>query len=217
MKDVVLSAVSDGEIFELDGVEFMKLDENENGVFVIANDILEDNVPFSKYIDGRYAKLDDSNFIGSYIQCLVDDLVTEHPKIAEAVLGRYIDLTSITGKGGYDQALVCGRILTIDEYIKYRKLIPKYPNKYWLATPGSGINPTNLVVDTTGVTSLDKPWNNDACCVPTLYLNPLVRVYVAREEEKAGLGGYTDAELLEELLSRERSIARTLYKGGEHK
>ena len=58
----------------------------------------------------------------------------QHPDTFDAVVERPIDLTTMDGMTDYGMPLASVRALTIDEYRKYRHLIPLTDEPYWLAT-----------------------------------------------------------------------------------
>ena len=63
-KTIELSKVRQGERFTLDGVEFVKLDENHMGAFIVAADAMPDNCQFESDDAERE---DHNNFSGSHI------------------------------------------------------------------------------------------------------------------------------------------------------
>lgn len=130
MREETLKGVFPGERFTLDGVEFVKLDDDSNATFVVTADIVFKKVPFS-----TERETERNNFIGSRIEVAVLGWLNGHPGIATAAVKRPIDLTSMDGMTDYGQPLVTVRLLTIDEYRRYRSLIPLVSEPYWTATP----------------------------------------------------------------------------------
>lgn len=127
-----LYSVRQGEHFILDGVEFVKLDETLLGAFVVTADVLPDVCPFESY---DYDCEDANNFYSSYIaQEILRWLRDQHKPIFEATLEQPIDLTTMDGMTDYGTPLVVARLLTIDEYRKYRRFIPLASRPFWLAT-----------------------------------------------------------------------------------
>lgn len=204
-KTITLDQVRRGELFVLGGVEFVKLDDDKGASFAVAADITDKERPF----EHRDAKREDhNNFVGSYIQAVVDDWLKDHPEINKAVVDRPIDLTSMDGMTDYGCPVVHGRILTSDEYRKYRALIPLASDWYWLATPWCTLrSPSSnansaYCVGTGGALHNSAVYYADTSCPrPALYLDSSISVSVETDEEK-GIRDYTDTELLDELLRR---------------
>lgn len=212
-KTITLNQVRCGEHFMLGGVEFVKLDDDKGASFVVAADITGKECPF----ESSNAKRDDhNNFVGSHIQKVVEAFLLDHPEINKAVVDRPIDLTSMDGMTDYGCPVVHGRILTSDEYRKYRAFIPLASDWYWLATPWttlrspiSGNNISAYYVFTDGAQSVDGVYSADNCPRPALYLESSISVSVETDDEKS-LRDYTDTELLDELLRRRTDKEGTL-------
>ena len=212
-KTITLNQVRCGEHFMLGGVEFVKLDDDKGASFVVAADITGKECPF----ESSNAKRDDhNNFVGSHIQKVVEAFLLDHPEINKAVVDRPIDLTSMDGMTDYGCPVVHGRILTSDEYRKYRAFIPLASDWYWLATPWttlrspfSGDRGYACLVSTSGAQSGDYVYYAPHCPRPALYLESSISVSVETDDEKS-LRDYTDTELLDELLRRRTDKEGTL-------
>lgn len=210
-KTITLNQVRCGEHFMLGGIEFVKLDDDKGASFVVAADITGKECPF----ESSNAKRDDhNNFVGSHIQKVVEAFLLDHPEINKAVVDRPIDLTSMDGMTDYGCPVVHGRILTSDEYRKYRAFIPLASDWYWLATPWttlrspvSGNNYGTYSVGTDGAQRHHNVYGAGVCPRPALYLGSSISVSVETDDEKS-LRDYTDTELLDELLRR-----RTVKEG----
>lgn len=212
-KTITLNQVRCGEHFMLGGVEFVKLDDDKGASFVVAADITGKECPF----ESSNAKRDDhNNFVGSHIQKVVEAFLLDHPEINKAVVDRPIDLTSMDGMTDYGCPVVHGRILTSDEYRKYRAFIPLASDWYWLATPWttlrspvSSSNSSAYIVNASGARRSDYVYNAGNCPRPALYLESSISVSVETDDEKS-LRDYTDTELLDELLRRRTDKEGTL-------
>ena len=211
-KTITLNQVRCGEHFMLGGVEFVKLDDDKGASFVVAADITGKECPF----ESSNAKRDDhNNFVGSHIQKVVEAFLLDHPEINKAVVDRPIDLTSMDGMTDYGCPVVHGRILTSDEYRKYRAFIPLASDWYWLATPWttlrSPVSSAGFAYFVSADGALDGYGGvyraDDRCPRPALYLESSISVSVETDDEKS-LRDYTDTELLDELLRR-----RTVKEG----
>ncbi len=132
IKNMELAQVRRGESFILDGVKFVKLDEDAHASFVLTADVFPKHIPF-EHKDAE--RKDHDNFVGSYLQKHVDIWLHQgHPNISKAVVERPINLLSMCGETIYGTPCVFGRVLTLDEYRRYRKYIPLASDWYWLAT-----------------------------------------------------------------------------------
>ena len=131
-KNMELCRVRQGEAFTFDGVRFVKLDESAGAAFVVAEDVMLENIPFEREDAERE---DHNNYIGSNLEREGTRWLREqHLGTFDAVVERPIDLTTMDGMTDYGMPLASVRALTIDEYRKYRHLIPLTDEPYWLAT-----------------------------------------------------------------------------------
>ena len=211
MKDLALAQVRRGERFTLDGVEFVKLEDDMDAAFAVAADTLPECCQFE---DDDAEREDHNNYAGSLLSKTVERwLRDKHPAIFSAVVERPIDLTTMDGMTDYGKPLAVARALTIDEYRKHRSVLPLTSKPYWLAT---------------GWTTNSSPVSNDhfACYIitdgtvfnnyvvvyyayfaprPALYLKSSILVSVETEDEGKALADYSDTDLIDELYRRRRS------------
>ena len=132
MKDLALAQVRRGERFTLDGVEFVKLEDDLDAAFVVTADTLPECCQFE---DDDAEREDHNNYAGSLLSKTVERwLRDKHPAIFSAVVERPIDLTTMDGMTDYGKPLAVVRALTIDEYRKHRSILPLTSKPYWLAT-----------------------------------------------------------------------------------
>ena len=132
MKDLALAQVRRGEHFTLDGVEFVKLEDDLDAAFAVAADTLPECCQFE---DDDAEREDHNNYAGSLLSKTVERwLRDKHPAIFSAVVERPIDLTTMDGMTDYGKPLAVVRALTIDEYRKHRSILPLTSKPYWLAT-----------------------------------------------------------------------------------
>lgn len=208
-KTIELGKVRQGERFKLDGVEFVALDCDEEATFALTADTLSECCAFE---DDDAEREDHNNFSGSLIQKHMERFFREqHSPIFKAIVERPIDLTSMDGMTTYGKPFTVARLLTIDEFRKYRRFIPLTSKPFWTATPW---------------TTLRSPYSNggNACLIrtvgtvfsynvyyayfaprPALYLQSSILVSVETEDEEKVLADYTDTELMDELYRRRRS------------
>lgn len=116
---------------EIAGMEWMILDKTEKGYFAVLNGF--DG-------KGRAFDSDSNNWISSklreelntkFLKKIVDELGED------AVIGFDRDLLSLDGQTEYGHCEDKISLLTVDEYRKYRKLLPNMPKWWWLITPWS--------------------------------------------------------------------------------
>lgn len=127
---LTLMDIKVGSPFVLDGVEFVKLCEDCGASFVITADVVLIDCVFCSE-----RKAERNNFAGSEVESALNQWLSKHGPIDENVVERPIDLTSVDGITDYGCPVVRARVLTLDEYRRYRKYIPEISTSYWLATP----------------------------------------------------------------------------------
>lgn len=90
------------------------------------------------------------------------------------------------GETVYGTPCVFGRVLTLDEYRRYRKYIPLASDWYWLATsysPYSSYSDYAYIVNTDGSVSYDDVYYGYDCARPALYLESSILVSVEVETD----------------------------------
>lgn len=119
-----------GDTFEIAGINWKILDITDKGYMCLA-DKLEDSMEF----DERF-----SDWAGSQLREYLNTEFFE--KISDEIGEENIitfnrDLTSLDGQTEYGECEDKVSLLTIDEYRKYRKLIPNTNFYWWLISPWS--------------------------------------------------------------------------------
>lgn len=145
-----------GKTVEIAGMEWMILDKTEKGYFAVLNGF-----------DGKERTFDSdsNNWISSKLR---EELNTKFlKKIADesgedAVIGFDRDLLSLDGQTEYGNCEDKISLLTVDEYRKYRKLLPNMQKWWWLITPWS--TPENDYNSTLTVVSPSGSIRNYCCC-----------------------------------------------------
>lgn len=137
-----------GKTVEIAGMEWMILDKAEKGYFAALNGFDGEKRTFDS---------DSNNWISSKLR---EELNTKFlKKIADelgedAVIGFDRDLISLDGQTEYGHCEDKISLLNVDEYRKYRKLLPNMPKWWWLITPWStpvnDYNSTLTVVSPSG-------------------------------------------------------------------
>lgn len=205
-KTMEICKVRNGECFIVDGEEFVKLDDIADGAFVLLVGTLPDYCAFES--EDADDDRDHNNFIGSNVKRVVDKWLHSHKTLSNAAMARPIDLTSMDGMTDYGMPTVYGRILTVDEYRKYRRFIPLTDKPFWTATPWctrssfSSYHNSAYSVYTVGSLYYGGASNASRCARPALALKSSLLVSVEVENEEKALCDYTDTELLDELLRR---------------
>lgn len=213
IKNMELAQVRRGESFILDGVKFVKLDEDAHASFVLTADVFPKHIPF-EHKDAE--RKDHDNFVGSYLQKHVDIWLHQgHPNISKAVVERPINLLSMCGETVYGTPCVFGRVLTLDEYRRYRKYIPLASDWYWLRSPFSGDYSYAFIVCADGSVRVDSVYYGSVCARPALYLESSILVSVEVETDdiekmqdkvtalqRETLTACKNAELIAELFRR---------------
>ena len=202
MKDLALAQVRRGEHFAIDGVEFVKLEDDLDAAFAVAADTLPECCQFE---DDDAEREDHNNYAGSLLSKTVERwLRDKHPAIFSAVVERPIDLTTMDGMTDYGKPLTVVRALTIDEYRKHRSILPLTSKPYWLAT-GWTTNNFAYYFGTGGTVYYDSVYNAYFAPRPALYLKSSILVSVETEDEGKALADYSDTDLIDELYRRRRS------------
>lgn len=205
-KTMEICKVRNGERFIVDGEEFVKLGDIAGDAFVLLADTLPDYCAFES--EDADDDRDHNNFIGSNVKRVVDEWLHSHKVLSEAALALPIDLTSMDGMTDYGMPNVYGRILTVDEYRKYRRFIPLTDKPFWTATPWC--TRSSISSDYNGASSVSAvgslgycyAYYASLCARPALALKSSLLVSVSAEDEEKALCDYTDTELLDELLRR---------------
>lgn len=208
-KTMKLDLVRQGETFTLDGVEFVKLDSDAEATLAVTVGTPLDCCPFE---DEDADREDHNNFSGSYIQKVMERFWREqHSPIFKAIVERPIDLTSMDGMTTYGKPYTVARLLTIDEYRKYRRFIPLADKAYWTATPWTTLRSPYSNADyayyifTGGSVNYNYVSYAYFAPRPALYLQSSILVSVKAEGEEKALADYTDTELMDELYRRRRA------------
>ena len=135
----------------------------------------------------------------------------QHKPIFDATLERPIDLTSMDGMTTYGKPFAVARLLTIDEFRKYRRFIPLTSKPFWTATPWTTLrSPCSngcyaYRISTGGTVNYGVVYYANFAPRPALYLQSSILVSVETEDEEKVLADYTDTELMDELYRRRRS------------
>lgn len=134
-----------GKAIELAGMEWLILDNTEKGYFAILNGFDGKERTFdsdsNNWISSKLRNELNTRFLKKITDELGEDAVIEFDR----------DLLSMDGQTEYGHCKDKISILTVDEYRKYRKLLPNMPKWWWLITPWS--TPVNDYNSTLAVVS----------------------------------------------------------------
>lgn len=144
-----------GKTMEIAGMEWIILDKTEKGYFAILNSFDRKNREFdsdsNNWIKSDLRKELNDSFLKKITEELGEDAVVEFDR----------DLLSLDGQTEYGHCEDKISLLTVDEYRKYRKLLPNMENWWWLITPWS--TPANDYSPTLTVVSPSGCFSNDYC------------------------------------------------------
>ena len=133
LKSTTLGNVKNGGIFKALGKEFVKLDADEHGCLVLAKNIWT-KMPFRDGDDPEcpndLRRSDVMKYLGN---CLAE--FTEKGTPLDTFIPFKIDLQDTTGQTEYGTVEYRIGLLTLRQYGKYWRLIPKVDAPSWLATP----------------------------------------------------------------------------------
>ena len=137
-----------GKVIELAGMEWMILNKTEDGYFAILNGFDGKERAFdsasNNWISSKLRNELNTRFLKKITDELGEDAVIEFDR----------DLLSMDGQTEYGHCEDKISLLTVDEYRKYRKLLPNMPKWWWLITPWSTLvndyNSTLTVVSPSG-------------------------------------------------------------------
>ena len=130
--DIDLLTLKPGEVFKINGVEYIALEQLDNNqTAVIRKELLEENMIFDS---------DNNNWKISDIRKRLNE---EYLKEIENAFGKdkivdhTVDLLSLDGLEDYETSIDKVSLLTIDQYRKYRRVLGKNLDNWWLVTPDS--------------------------------------------------------------------------------
>lgn len=208
LKSVTLGDVKNGGIFRALGKEFVKLDADEHGCLVLAKDIWT-KMPFREGDDPECPNDLRRSEIMSYLGNRLAEF-TEKGTPLDIFIPFKIDLQDTTGQTEYGTVEYRIGLLTLRQYGKYWRLIPKADVPWWLATPygtpncSPHTNDHNYVWYVKSGGSYDYWYCYNSCGVrPVLYFSSALLVSVEDEGEAGfSLANVPLDDLLAEIKSR---------------
>lgn len=120
-----------GKVIEIAGMEWLILDKTEKGYFAILNGFDGEPREFdsdsNNWTESKLRHELNTSFRKKITEELGEDAVVEFDR----------DLFSLDGQTEYGHCKDKISLLTVDEYRKYRKLLPNMDKWWWLLTPWS--------------------------------------------------------------------------------
>ena len=142
-----------GKVIELAGMDWLILDKTEKGYFAILNGFDEKERTFDSTSNNWITSKLRNELNARFLKKITDELGKD------AVIEFDRDLLSMDGQTEYGHCKDKISFLTVDEYRKYRKLLPNMDKWWWLLTPWStpvnDFSTTNTVVSPSGLICYD--------------------------------------------------------------
>lgn len=142
-----------GKVIELAGMDWLILDKTEKGYFAILNGFDEKERTFDSTSNNWITSKLRNELNARFLKKITDELGKD------AVIEFDRDLLSMDGQTEYGHCKDKISFLTVDEYRKYRKLLPNMDKWWWLLTPWS--TPVNDFSTTITVVSPSGLMSND--------------------------------------------------------
>lgn len=133
LKSTTLGNVKNGGIFKALGKEFVKLDADEHGCLVLAKNIWT-KMPFRDGDDPECPNDLRRSDVMKYLSDRFTEFVQRGTPL-DTFIPFKIDLQDTTGQTEYGTVEYRIGLLTLRQYGKYWRLIPKVDTPWWLATP----------------------------------------------------------------------------------
>ena len=209
LKSTTLGNVKNGGIFKALGKEFVKLDADEHGCLVLAKDIWT-KMPFCDGDDPECPNDLRRSDVMKYLSDRFTEFVQRGTPL-DTFIPFKIDLQDTTGQTEYGTVEYRIGLLTLRQYGKYWRLIPKVDTPWWLATPYGTPNRSPYTGNGSLVWSVKSDGSYDiwGCSLsygvrPALYFPSTL--WVSTEDE--GEAGFCLADVpLDDLLAEIKSRA----------
>lgn len=209
LKSTTLGNVKNGGIFKALGKEFVKLDADEHGCLVLAKNIWT-KMPFRDGDDPECPNDLRRSDVMKYLSDRFTEFVQRGTPL-DTFIPFKIDLQDTTGQTEYGTVEYRIGLLTLRQYGKYWRLIPKVDTPWWLATPYGTPNCSPLTDVTYYVWGVNSDGSHyrwlcgSTCGVrPALYFPSTL--WVSTEDE--GEAGFCLADVpLDDLLAEIKSRA----------
>ena len=144
-----------GKVIEIAGMDWLILDKTEKGYFAILNGFDEKERTFDSTSNNWITSKLRNELNARFLKKITDELGKD------AVIEFDRDLLSMDGQTEYGHCKDKISFLTVDEYRKYRKLLPNMDKWWWLLTPWS--TPVNDFSTTITVVSPSGYFDGGSC------------------------------------------------------
>lgn len=209
LKSTTLGNVKNGGIFKALGKEFVKLDADEHGCLVLAKNIWT-KMPFRDGDDPECPNDLRRSDVMKYLSDRFTEFVQRGTPL-DTFIPFKIDLQDTTGQTEYGTVEYRIGLLTLRQYGKYWRLIPKVDTPWWLATPYGTPNCSPSTILSSGVWYVKSDGSGDYWYYgftygvrPALYFPSTL--WVSTEDE--GEAGFCLADVpLDDLLAEIKSRA----------
>ena len=209
LKSTTLGNVKNGGIFKALGKEFVKLDADEHGCLVLAKDIWT-KMPFRDGDDPECPNDLRRSDVMKYLSDRFTEFVQRGTPL-DTFIPFKIDLQDTTGQTEYGTVEYRIGLLTLRQYGKYWRLIPKVDTPWWLSTPYGTPNCSPLTIYSNLVWCVKSVGSYDVWyCDYTFGVRPALyfpsTLWVSTEDE--GEAGFCLADVpLDDLLAEIKSRA----------
>lgn len=129
MKNIELRKVPCGETFTVFGEEYVVLDHADGGVLSIRKDIWK-KAAFDRNGNSDLSQADMRGTLAEYTELLKSRGMKDGDCLVQ-----HIDLKATDGTRVYGYLDCTVALLTLEQYGKYKEIIPKVDGAWWLATP----------------------------------------------------------------------------------
>lgn len=209
LKSTTLGNVKNGGIFKALGKEFVKLDADEHGCLVLAKNIWT-KMPFRDGDDPECPNDLRRSDVMKYLSDRFTEFVQRGTPL-DTFIPFKIDLQDTTGQTEYGTVEYRIGLLTLRQYGKYWRLIPKVDTPWWLATPYGTPNCSPYTSSSSNVWGVESDGSSDYWnCSSTYGVRPALyfpsTLWVSTEDE--GEAGFCLADVpLDDLLAEIKSRA----------
>lgn len=128
-RTIMLNKIPRGEVFTVFGEDFVVLDHIDAGVFCIRKDIWK-VAPFDRMGNNNLSEADIIEDLDNYLQLLKSNGAKD-----DDILTQRVDLKATDGTRLYGWYEGKVGLLTLEQYGKYKEIIPLVDEWWWLATP----------------------------------------------------------------------------------
>lgn len=142
-----LKELRPGEAFKFAGLNWVKLDDTEEGCFAITKDVISSAV----FSDGENNNYNDST-VADFTNIDLYNLLIENGAKSEDLLDFRRDLTADDGTTIDINSSDVVSLITCEEYRRYRKLIPAVEKEWWTLTAESNHLTSNNTVKVISIT-----------------------------------------------------------------